>query len=458
MHLGIDFGTTNSVAAVVTAPGDAPQIIALDEGSRTLRTMLYVERDQSMSIGAAAIRSYRAQNVGRVPRFVRKYIGTIDNEGGGLLSDADDMKSGDVLMDVYSDVDADMPGRLMHALKGPLATDYEGTMIFGQEYRLEELIAVFLREVRRRVREQTGCDARSAVLGRPVNFANAVDEAGNARAQQRLEIAAKAAGFEEVIFEYEPVGASLSYASQVGGRAEHVLVFDFGGGTLDLAVVRRDANGGQKILSTGGLGLAGDHFDRALFQQALLPSFGRDVRWGPQRLPLPQYLLEALGDWQNIPILSNAATVAFLREAQRDCTAPIQMLALEDLVTKGYGYDLYERVERAKVALSTARIAELAYAADAIDVWRIATRAQFEAAIAPERRAVAALIDDTLARAQVSASDIDHVVRTGGSSSIPCFVELLIERFGLQKIHSEDLLTGVAAGLAVRAAQLGLRA
>jgi hypothetical chaperone protein len=147
-----------------------------------------------------------------------------------------------------------------------------------------------------------------------------------------------------------------------------------------------------------------------------------------------------------------------VREAQRDCTAPIQMLALEDLVTKGYGYDLYERVERAKVALSTARIAELAYAADAIDVWRIATRAQFEAAIAPERRAVAALIDDTLARAQVSARDIDHVVRTGGSSSIPCFVELLTERFGQQKIHSEDLLTGVAAGLAVRAAQLGLRA
>ncbi|MCX6019645.1 MAG: Hsp70 family protein [Chloroflexi bacterium] len=458
MYLGVDFGTTNSVAAVVQALGDAPQIIALDEGSRTLRTMLYVERDQSMSVGAAAIHNYRTQNVGRTPRFVRKYIGTIDNEMGGLLQDDDDMKSGDVLMDVFSDVDADAPGRLMHALKGPLATDYEGTMIFGQEYKLEALIAIFLREVRRRVYEQTGCDARGVVLGRPVNFANAVDEAGNARAQGRLEAAAQAAGFESVVFEYEPAGASLSYASNVGGRAEHVLIFDFGGGTLDLAVVRRDTDGGQQILATGGLGLAGDHFDRALFQHALLPSFGRDVKWGPQRLPLPRYLLEALGDWQNIPALSNAATVAFLREAQRDCTAPIQMLALEDLVTKGHGYDLYERVERSKVELSTARIAELAYAADAIDVWQIATRAQFEAAIAPERRAVAALIDDTLARAHVVASDIDHVVRTGGSSSIPCFVELLAERFGMQRIHSEDLFTGVAAGLAVRAAQLGLRA
>lgn len=453
MHLGIDFGTTNTVAAIVEHAGAAPRVLRLDGDARTLRTMLYVERDQTMHYGAAAVRRYRELNVGRLPRYIRQYIGEIDIELGELLAKGYDLKGGAVVLDVYSDVDADSPGRLMHALKGPLATDYEGTHVFGTHYTLEDLIASFLREVRRRVCEQTGVDVRSAVLGRPVNFAHAASAADNQRAQDRLMAAARAAGFEHVTFEYEPVGASLAYAAHDGGRDERVLVFDFGGGTLDLAVVERSAAGAHRILATGGLGIGGDRFDRALFQATLLSWFGRDVRWGAQRLAMPAHLLDALGDWQDIATLSNAPTIQFLREAQRDCDDPIRLLALEELIMKGYGYDLYERVERGKVELSRARVAEIGYAAGAIDVWQMATRAQFEEVIAPDRRAVGALIDDVLARAGVRAAQIDHVVRTGGSSMIPSFVRLLEDRFGAEKLHSEDMFTAVAAGLAVRSSQ-----
>jgi len=47
---------------------------------------------------------------------------------------------------------------------------------------------------------------------------------------------------------------------------------------------------------------------------------------------------------------------------------------------------------------------------------------------------------------------VQHVIRTGGSSSIPVFIDMLAGMFGRERIVEEDLFTGVAAGLAVRAA------
>ncbi len=452
MHIGIDFGTTNTVVAVMGAGDAQPRVLPLEEDSRTVRTAMYVERDHTITIGGAAIRLYREQNVGRVPRFVKQHIGVIDIEMGELLAKGYDLKGGHVIVDVFTDVDADAPGRLLHALKGPLATDYPGTTLFGRFYALEALIGAFLERVAERVESQTGVRPRSAVLGRPVHFANARSDADDARAEARLREAAALAGIAHVAFEQEPVGAALAYTARSGTA----FVFDFGGGTLDTAVVRIDGNGEQRVLATGGLGIAGDHFDQTVFRRVLLPWFGGRVRWGPQRLPLPTHLLDALGDWQNIPMLSNADVLGFLREAQRDCTDPIRLMALEELITKGYGYDLYERVERAKIDLSRAQVALIGYEAGAIDVWQPLLRTQFEALIAQERRQVGQLIDDTLARSGLAADQIDVVLCTGGSSAIPCFEALLAGRFGAEKLVTQAQFTGVATGLAVRARMLGL--
>ena len=86
------------------------------------------------------------------------------------------------------------------------------------------------------------------------------------------------------------------------------------------------------------------------------------------------------------------------------------------------------------------------------------TRTQFEIFIATERRTINTLIHDTLAQAGLVAGEIARVVRTGGSSSIPCFVAALREIFGETAIVEQDLFTGVASGLALRARQLGLSA
>lgn len=451
MKLGIDFGTTNSAAAVIGNDG-RPHVLPLDTHAKnagTLRTVLYVERDSSMKIGSEAIELHRVQNVGRIPRFTKQWITEIDvvvTEGATIV------------LDVFSDVDADAPGRLLHSLKGPLASTYEGTMLFGKHYALEALIAEFLSRLRFRIEQLTGETVTRAVMGRPVNFANAQSEADNAKAESRLREAARLAGFSDITFEMEPIAAGLAYGEQHAMReGDHALVFDFGGGTLDVAVIRVEVSNKQRVLATGGVGIAGDHFDRALFKRAVLPWLGEQVRWGQQRLPLPAHLMDALSDWQDAAALCNRPTLAFIRQAQNNCTEPIRLLALEDYVSRGYAYDVFERVEISKVALSQRRFDVVAFEPStsagrgAISVWQPVTRALFESAIARECRLIREMIVDTLQRADVNANEVQHVIRTGGSSSIPVFIDMLAGLFGRERIVEEDLFTGVAAGLAVRA-------
>ncbi len=460
MFLGIDFGTTNTVAAVMDTGDAAPRALPLDGDSLTLRTMLYVERDEAMRVGSDAIRTYREQNVGRVPRFSKQWVGEIDVEIGELNVKGYDVgASVTAIVDVYADVDADAPGRLLHALKGPLATDYRGTRLFGRDYQLEDLIAEFLSRAKYHITQTTGRNVTNAVFGRPVHFANATTDEDDTRAESRLRDAAMRAGFREVVFELEPIGAGLAFAQMAAlHEGQHALVFDFGGGTLDVAVLRTGYDGTQKVLATGGVGIGGDALDQAMFKRALLPWFGGDVRWGSHQSPLPAHILDALGDWQDVPTLCNAGTLSFLREAQASASVPLRVMALEDLISKGYAYELYERVELAKVALSSQRMAVIGYDNGAVSVWQPVTRAQFEAMIARERRAIARVIEGTLQKADVRADQIGRVVRTGGSSSIPCFVAMLGEMFGRETVVEQDRFTGVAAGLALKAQQLDLKA
>ena len=455
MNIGIDFGTTNTVAAVVDTAGRV-QVLPLDPtdgGRQTLRTLIYVERDGTMHIGAEASRIHRDQNLGRVPRFSKQWIGFLDMDVAEFTAKGYEIKGGSTIVDVYSDVDVDAPGRLLHSLKGPLATDYAGTTLFGTYYSLEELIAQFLTRLRTRVETLTGEPVDSAVFGRPVNFAAANTPAENERAQARLARAAKLAGFDRITFELEPIAAGLAALHDQPSTAdEKTLIFDFGGGTLDVAILHSGPGIETTVLATGGIGIAGDYFDQVLFRKALRFWFGEGITWGAQRLPFPTKLMDVLGDWQEIPSLCNEPTLQFLREAQRDCSAPIRLMALEDLIARGHAYDVYAVAERAKVALSDQPVTIASYRGDAIDMWQPVWRSEFATWISRERRIVNTLIDDTVSRAGLDTIQITRVVRTGGSSSIPVFVNLLVEKFGREKLVERDLFTAVAAGLAYRAA------
>jgi len=450
MRIGLDFGTTNSGAAVFD--GRRVRLFPLDPASRdptVVRTVLYVTRDHQVFIGQEAVDAYYRQNVGRPSKMVRRYVGEIEMTFAELPP---------IFKEVYILVDELTPGRLLHSLKSELASAYEGTTIFGRRYELEELIALYLRELRQRVAAETGQAVDGVVLGRPVHFARGEAEADHRRAEDRLRRAAEMAGFRDVTFELEPVAAALHY-ELTAGEPQNVVVFDFGGGTLDVTVMRIGGPAERCIFASGGVGIAGDAFDQRIIEGLMLDHFGRGSTWGEDAAPFPNHYTDALVHWQTIPELNRPETLHFLRLAQLTGSHPARVRALESLLINNYAIRLIDAVERAKVALSTTRLALIRLTGEdadgpadrPIDVWQPVTRSQFEALIADATRRVEACVLDTLERSGLGMGEIDTVVRTGGSAQIPCFIDMLGRIFGPDRVVLSDVFSGVTAGLAIRA-------
>ena len=337
MRIGLDFGTTNSGAAVFD--GQQVHVFPLDPSSHdptVIRSTMYVTRDHEILIGREAIDTYYRQNVGRPSKMVRQYVGEVEI----TMGDVGSVKGYPVapttfVRDVYVLVDELTPGRLLHSLKSGLATSYEGTTIFGQYYPLDELIAVYLRQIRERVEKETGQAVEGVVLGRPVNFVDSDGEKDNQRAVDRLRHAAQQAGFQDVTFELEPVAAAYHYELTLD-RSQNIVVFDLGGGTLDITVMRVGEPGKRQVFATGGVGIAGDTFDRRVINGLLLDHFGRGSTWGEDAAPFPSQYTDGLVDWQAIPELNNPEALQFLELVQVTSSHPKQIQALKSLLINNY--------------------------------------------------------------------------------------------------------------------------
>jgi hypothetical chaperone protein len=363
------------------------------------------------------------------------------------------------IRDVYVLTDELTPGRLLRSLKSSLATSYEGTMIFGRYYSLEELIATYLRAIRERVETQTGEEIDSVVLGRPVNFVGSQgarhneQRKSNERAQARLRRAAEMAGFHRVSFELEPVAAALHYERSVG-EPQDIVIFDFGGGTLDITVMNIGAAGGQEVFATGGVGIAGDAFDRRTIEGTLLEHFGRGSTYGYDMEPFPDSYTDALTNWQTVLELNRPEALRFLHWAQLTGSHPARVRALESLLVNNYVVHLFDAVERCKIALSTEHLGLIRLTGQDIDVWQPISRSQFELLIDAETRLIEKCVMDTLERSGKRPDEIDAVVRTGGSAQIPRFVEMLETIFDPEKVVLADVFNSVTAGLAIQARRL----
>ncbi|MBN1810809.1 MAG: Hsp70 family protein [Anaerolineae bacterium] len=446
MRIGLDFGTTNSGAAAFD--GQQVHVFPLDPDSRdpgVIRSVLYITREQEITIGQEAIDTYYRQNVGRASRMVRRYVGEVEVVASEMF----------FVRDVYVLVDELTPGRMLRSLKSALSGDYEGTTIFERYYSLEELIAIYLRALRERVEAETGEPVDSVVLGRPVTFVGSEEGAGNQRAEDRLRRAAEMAGFREVAFELEPVAAALHYELSAE-EPQNVVVFDFGGGTLDITVMRVGGDLAERhIFATAGVGIAGDAFDQRIIERLLLDHFGRGTTLrsgeGAGELPFPDKYTDPLVHWQTIPELNRPDALRFLELAQVTGSHPARVRALESLLVNNYAIRMIDEVERAKIALSSAHFATIQLAGGDVNLWQPITRSQFEALIVDAVKRIEACLLDTVECSGLGVDEIDVVVRTGGSAQIPCFIEMVERIFGARKVVLSSVFSGVTSGLAIRA-------
>lgn len=441
MRIGMDFGTTNSGVAIYD--GRQINVLVLDAAAQTntMRSVIYLTREHELHVGQEAIELYNAQNINRERRMVRKKVGRVEM----LFAEI-----GTVATDVHVMVDELEPGRLLRSLKSALATPYTGTVLYERHYTLEDLIALYLRASRERASALLGQPITEVVVGRPVHFVGAETEEDDQRAETRLQKAAMLAGFERVDFELEPVAAARHYALSVS-KPQNILVYDFGGGTLDLTVLHVTPDEAPTVKAIGGVGIAGDRFDQRIVEQALTPHFGRDVTWGSKLLPVPRTMIDQITAWEGLSALATPEMRSFLHRMQADCSAPARLFALESLIFNFYGFALFESVEAVKRHLSAEPFDAIQFRGGDIDIWQPLTRSQFESYTHTEWRRIRELVSDVVNRSGLETDEIDAVVRTGGSSSIPISLTILTDLFGEDKLVTEDLFTGVTAGLGIYA-------
>jgi len=329
--------------------------------------------------------------------------------------------------------------------KGSGAVDIAGTQMFDRYYTVTDLVQAYLRELKTRAESVLKEEISEVTLGRPVKFSeNPVLDRG---AQDNLRDAALGAGFKQVDFELEPVAAALFYERTLEAP-QNVLIFDFGGGTLDIAIMRLGIPGKRKIYASGGIDIAGTDFDRAIIEKRLLPHFGSSRI---HNLPDIQELIETVPDWMAIPELSTPIIKNNLEKAIQNRVAPVRLKTLQSLIFNDLAFSFYNQVESAKIALSDQGATVIALKGEDLDIWELYTRTQFEEDIREHRELIEGVLLDTVAESGLEPEQIDAVVKTGGSSNIPVFTKMLALIFGAEKIIESDTFSSVTAGLAIRA-------
>ena len=275
--VGIDFGTSNSAAAVFD--GEEVRLVQLEQHDAIMPSATYIDQELQSMTGQAAIDQYIADNTGRTVELIPEVVGEVSQfvEGGGGDEPAPVETS---TQKIYGApvTDSGLQGRLFRGTKRLLGDEQvRRLMVFEHPFRLVALITPLLLRMRQAIEAEYGT-IDSAHLGHPVNFEGR-DEFRNKLALSRLSEAYRYAGIERQHFYPEPIAAAASFLhdnQHVAG--EHLLTVGFGGGTLDLCVLRREG-GRFNVMTTHGIGLGGDYIDQLLFRQLLFPLLGKGEMW-----------------------------------------------------------------------------------------------------------------------------------------------------------------------------------
>lgn len=412
--LGLDFGTTNSVAALGTG-NDMPELVefaAPAAVSAVFRSALCFWEDEGVRGGV---------NVEAGPWAIAEYL---------------EYPEGSRFIQSFKSVAA--------------SASFEHASIFQKRLKFEDLGRAFLDKMMAHSDGQLASKPDRIVVGRPVEYAGGRPDPALAR--DRYDAMFSALG-SDIHYVYEPVGAAFSYASRLSDPAT-ILVADFGGGTSDFSIVRVEAPGTARRcvpLGHAGIGIAGDRFDTRIIDRLVLPILGQggSYRSFDKVLEIPRGYFTDFGDWSRLALMRNRRTLDELHKLQRAAREPEAIGRMIAIIENELGFPLYEAVGRLKRALSSEDRAEFAFSGGGVEIVAEVRRHSFEQWIAPDLVRIQATVDRALAAAGVSENAIDRVFLTGGSSLIPAVRRLFDTRFGEGRIASGGELTSIAHGLAL---------
>ena len=370
--VGIDLGTTNSLVAHVV--DGTPQVLRDESGDALVPSIVSFGEDGTTYVGREAQRrllSAPERTVYSVKRFMGRGVDDVRDEAGLLPFRVGGEPGGVVRIGVA-----------------------------GRELTPPEISALVLRELKHRAerffQEQGEFDFEvdRAVITVPAYFNDAQRTA--------TRDAGRLAGLEVLRIINEPTAASLAYGLDKKNHGT-IAVYDLGGGTFDISILRVEGGVFQVLSTNGDTHLGGDDIDRLLVERILADA-------GVSSLP--------------------SETVQAIRKAA--------ILAKWDL----------SDVEATEIRVAPAPGLEQGYR-------RSITRADFEALIRPLVERTLAPCRAALADASLTPADIDEVVLVGGSTRTPLVRRLVEELFG-RRPHSEvNPDEVVALGAAVQADKIG---
>ncbi|MFN3550228.1 MAG: molecular chaperone DnaK [Endomicrobiia bacterium] len=366
--IGIDLGTSNSAAAVLE--GGKPTIIPAAEGT---------------TIGGKAFPSYVA--------FTR--------DGQLLVGEPARRQA------------VSNPEGTVYAFKRKMGTDYK-YKIYAKEYTPQQLSAFLLQKIKRDSEAFLGDKVEKAVITVPAYF--------NDNQRQATKDAGAIAGLEVVRIINEPTAACLAYGIDKAAHEEKILVFDLGGGTLDVTIMRFWEVAGAKsfdVISTAGdTQLGGTDMDNALIE----------------------YIVEQFRKETGIDLRNDKMAMQRIREA----------------------------AEKAKIELSSVLETDINLpfiTADASGPKHLTmkiTRATLEQLVRPIVERCAKSIDQAIEDAKSkptsgikSIKDITRIIPVGGPTRMPIVIKFLEDYIGRKVERGIDPMECVALGAAVEAGIIG---
>jgi len=404
--LGVDFGTSNSAAAV--ARNGKAHMIVLERGETTLPTAVFFDFDRKkMLIGNAA--------------------------GAALLAGEE--------------------GRYMRALKSILGAPLmrEKRYLLGEKLDFIDVIARFLAQVKAAAEAQTGERYDRALSGRPVRFHP--DDARNVQAEVDLREAYVRAGFDDVAFMYEPEAAALANRA-VLGQGDLGLIVDIGGGTSDFTLFRSGAEN-IDILGSHGVRLGGTDFDRMVSVETVMPLLGRgsEIRhaFGGETHTAPATIFNDLATWQKIPFLYAPDSRRLAKDLLQYAVEPAKLERLISVLEDELGHDIAFAVEAGKIAVNTQGTGEIDLRVVARGLSVALGAGVVEELLAPMTGQMAQAALETVLQAGAVPEDVTHLVFVGGSSLMEVTRSALGAVFPQAQVHHGSALTAIVDGLGLAA-------
>jgi hypothetical chaperone protein len=439
----IDFGTSNSAIAIPVDGGQRMQLVPLEGGQLTMPTAVFYATDRD-DLPASAVPGPSVQDA--LPRCV-----------------------GRAAVQAYID---GHEGRLMRSMKSILGTglvDQTTEVGNGHGVKFLDVITGYLRHLRDAAQAAQAAQAQGnqpalnqVVMGRPVFFVDD-DPVRDAAAQAQLEAAARAVGFTDVRFQFEPIAAAFDHEQHID-HEERVLVADIGGGTSDFSVVRvgpqRMAHLDRRddILAASGVHIAGTDFDRHLNLQAIMPTlgfgaFGPQPKDGSAPRPVPSRVYFDLSTWHLVNTVYGPQRLGELRAMLDFYGVPLHHQRLMKVLRDRLGHALLGQAEAAKIAVAEGADTDIALPLIEAGLQRPVRHVDAAQAWQSDLDRITQCARDTVTQAGLRLSDVDALYFTGGSTGLRVLTDALQAAFPAARVVRGDRLASVATGLGLHAAR-----